>query len=162
MFYLNYLKLLCYLLLLTNMKLFNSRLNNVHYINNDDGSKIIHKCNACIMSPVYETNKKLYIKLKLSEDDGKKLLQFEKDVYELLKKDSNITEKIQYSVYNNTIVIKVPYRYKKFEVNIISNDDLKTMYDIKQNDNVTVDILPIFSKQDECMLCTWKLETIKI
>jgi hypothetical protein len=64
----------------------------------------------------------------------------------------------QTSVFEDTILVKIPYRYKKFEVNTYNC----TMYDELQNCDIEVVIQPVslFKIKDK-YTCSYKMISIK-
>lgn len=114
---------------------------------------------ATIVKAPYESEKKWYIKLKLNDADSGDILKFEKDF-----KESRFLTSFQHSVFNNIVVVKLPYRYKKFECEVFDRDGhFMSCYELKQDDAVSVSMEHVgFSIQkDEHVMSSWKTKRIQ-
>lgn len=115
---------------------------------------------AKIVCAPYSKDKKWYMRIHLDDTDAKELLAFE----EKYKKSRDV-KNFQHSVYNNTIVVKLPFRYNKFEC-VVYDQDLHfcSCYDLKENDTVIVSLSHAgFSLQkDDNILSSWKTKEIRI
>jgi hypothetical protein len=62
-------------------------------------------------------------------------------------------------IFENSVLVKIPYRYKKFEVNTYNC----TMYDFLKDQNLTVKIEPVsLSFINDAYSCTFKLINLKL
>jgi hypothetical protein len=115
--------------------------------------------NAIVTKAPYEASKKWYMQLKLDDEQGLKVYEFEKKY----QTDNNIA-KFQHSIYMNHIVIKIPFRYNKFECNVIDKfGDFSSCYEVKQSDIIECKLEHAgFSNQQGNILSTWKTKNIKV
>lgn len=112
-----------------------------------------------IIRAPYSNDKKWYMRILLDDIDSKELLAFEERY-----KKSHKVKSFQHSVYNNTLVVKIPFRYNKFEC-VVYDEDLHfcSCYDLKDDDMVIVALSHAgFSIQaDDNILSSWKTKEIR-
>lgn len=114
--------------------------------------------NATISKAPYSTDSKWYMSIQLGDEDARAIYIFE----EKYKKSRNI-EKFQHSVYNNLLVVKLPFRYNKFECVVYDKDShFSSCYELKEKDQVTVSLSHAgFSLQtNDNILSSWKTKQI--
>lgn len=104
----------------------------------------------------YQSNDKWYMSLYLDDLSCSLITDYEIS-FEIDEK-----EKIQQTITDKVMVIKLPFRYNRFECRAYDhNEDPLTMYDIKKGDRVKANIEhACFSYQNENILSTWKLKQI--
>lgn len=115
--------------------------------------------NVKVIKLPYCSFNKWYIQVKLSDVDVHYINSFE----ECINNDLNV--KIQKSLNNDVIVLKLPYRYNRFELTTYDDQNtICTIYDISINNILNVDCThACISKQDyDNVLSTWKVNTIYI
>ena len=135
------------------------KFNNLIYANNNDNSKIIYQNVPCeIIEKPYSTSKKWYMKVKITNKDILNEIQSIDDIFKKIHKD------LQCALSNDIIVLKLPYRYNKFECSVYdSHGDLYTCYELENENDVFVDIThACFSLQEFKYLSTWKVLQIKL
>ena len=104
----------------------------------------------------YISNSKWYMCIRLDNDSKNKVIDFESK----FEKRENMF--LQQTVTDNIIVLKLPYRYKRFECSVFDKDgDPLTCYELKEGQSVTVKSEhACFSVQTENILSTWKVKEI--
>ena len=129
-------------------------------MNNNDNSKIIYKNIPCyITEKPYTSAKKWYIKVKITDDE---ILKKIKNVDDVFEKSQN--HKVQNTLYDNIIVLKLPYRYNKFECAVYDKDGhYSSCYELENGNKLSIDIThACFSFQNSQYLSTWKVIQIKL
>tara|TARA_B100001094_G_scaffold319286_1_gene363907 strand:+ start:6974 stop:7393 length:420 start_codon:yes stop_codon:yes gene_type:complete len=105
--------------------------------------------NAEIKKPIYQANSKWYISVSILDN-------FSNFIGELTEYTSKILNK-DIKMYND-LLVKIPFRYKKFEIPFYSRNDRLIIYsDFKTNEIIDIDIELIGF--DKCFL--WKAYSIK-
>jgi hypothetical protein len=132
------------------------------YANNLDGSKIIYTLhNVEIIEPPFMCDtKKWYMKVKLGIEDANNIINFEESFKKTIPDYS-----FQHAVHNSIIIIKIPFRYKKFECIVLDKDGYySSCYELEKHNNVSVKIShACFSFQNnKNVLSTWKTDSINI
>lgn len=109
-----------------------------------------------IVAKPYKSNDKWYMSIFLNELSCSLITDYE------LSFEMDEKEKIQQTIRNGVIVVKLPYRYNRFECRVYDKDgDPLTCYDLKDDDRVKVKLEhACFSYQDENILSTWKVKEI--
>ena len=109
-----------------------------------------------IVKEPYTSNNKWYISIIFDDVTCAKVTEYEHS----FETQENV--KLQKTIHDNVIVLKMPYRYNRFECKAYDNDgDPITCYELKEGSKVTVEIEhACFSNQDENILSTWKLKKI--
>ena len=136
------------------------KFNNFIYANNNDNSKIMFQNIPChIIEKPYTSSKKWYMKVKIIQQEILDKINYIDESFE-----KSQDKKVQYALNDNIIVLKLPYRYNKFECTVIDNDgDYYSCYEIKNDDQVHIDIThACFSLQETHYLSTWKVIKIKL
>lgn len=115
---------------------------------------------AKVIKAPYNSDKKWYMRILLEDIVSKELLAFEERY-----KKSHQVKSFQHSVYDNTLIVKIPFRYNKFEC-VVYDQDLHfcSCYDLKEDDTVVVSLSHAgFSLQaDDNVLSSWKTKEIRI
>ena len=106
----------------------------------------------------YKSNDKWYMSIYLDEISSSLIKNYELS-FEIEEK-----VKIQQSIKDRIIIVKLPYRYNRFECRAFDHeDDPLTMYDIKKGNRIKANVEhACFSYQNENILSTWKLKSVII
>lgn len=101
-----------------------------------------------------------YLRVELEESDAFKVFDFE-DKY----KRSKAPTSFQHSIHNRVVVVKLPFRYNKFECTVYDTDgDFVSCYELKDGDNVELELTHAgFNAQiDGNVLSSWKTTMIRV
>ena len=134
--------------------------NNLIYANNDDNSKILFQNIPCnVLEKPYRSSKKWYMKVKITDTEILDKINIIDDFFE---KSQN--KKVQNTIRDNIIVLKLPFRYNKFECTVYDkHGDYYSCYELENGDKVHIDIIhACFSFQETHYLSTWKVIQIKL
>ena len=114
------------------------------------------KLNGVVFSEPHTSCKKWYLRVILDEESRSRVRDFE----DKFQESENVT--LQPTITNNVIIVKLPYRYNRFECRVFDKDgDPLTCYDVKENQNVNLLVVHAgFSYQDLSILSTWKVKEI--
>ena len=93
-------------------------------------------CQAC--TSIYKHNDSYVYKVHLKTSDIDKIHFIEKQCREYITKTGQ-TSFVSCIFDDNKLIVKIPFRYKKFEAQFKDTDNsLLTAYDIKEGDNVNI------------------------
>ena len=112
-----------------------------------------------VFTEPHTSKDKWYLRIILDSTSASFIEEFEKR-YE---KHANVS--LQQTLSStNLIILKLPFRYKRFECKVFDRDgDPLTCYDIKEGMNVDIKTVHAgFSYQDINILSTWKVKELTI
>lgn len=132
---------------------------NLIYVNNENNSKVILENVVCkIIDKPYKKENKWYMKVKILDDNIKYIENIDKTF------EKTIENEVQKALFNDILILKIPYRYNKFECKTFDKDlHYISCYELKENDNIECNMThACFSLQKTKYLSTWKVNQIKL
>ena len=112
----------------------------------------------CVL-PINQSESMWFIKRKPPNDIVEKIINFEKQANNIIKKYELLS-----SLDNDLCInIKIPYRYRKFECDFYNHNDQRIISnDIETDDTLTINLECInIWKNDKYFSLTWKTKLIK-
>ena len=109
-----------------------------------------------LKSSIFQLQKKWYLKIDVSNYKNE-IAAIDNECYIYAQ---SIGLSYRSCLYENSILIKIPYRYNKFEARCINS----TFYELEENFNVDVEIAPtgISNVHEQQYTCCFKLISLKL
>lgn len=125
-------------------------------------TKITNKEPICLTgkltSDIFQLNNKWYLKVNINEE--KNIIGDIDNQCNIYMLSNNPTQIYQSCIFEDSILIKIPYRYKKFEATCINS----TFYDLKPDQHVQlcIEVNSISEFKSNTFTCCFKLKSLKL
>lgn len=115
------------------------------------------KCETILQSDLFQLDEKWYIKILLSNNILNTIADIDNKCLMYAQKQGYIYRSC---IYENTLLIKIPYRYKRFEAKC----ENCSFYELKRNHKVDIEFeaVSISNIKESNYTCCFKLKNLKL